>query len=170
MKLRSVIVEGDVARVPLDKSGSVFAVVDVSDLPLIVWHNWGLCEGKHGNRYAGTHFSHQKKATWMHRWLTNCPEGMEVDHIDGNGLNNRMSNLRIVTHAQNMQNRKMHSTNTSGFKGVDYRAWCNRWRATIIDPETGRKIHLGHFGSGEEAHAAYAEAATRLHGKFARVA
>ena len=60
--------------------------------------------------------------------------GEEVDHIDGNGLNNRRSNLRLSTHRQNMQNRGVASNNASGLKGVYFDKAHRKWRAEIKTP------------------------------------
>jgi hypothetical protein len=88
----------------------------------------------------------------------------EVDHIDGT-LNNCRSNLRIVTHAENMRNRRMHRNNSAGFKGVDQRPGYDRWRARIrID---GRQVVLGWFDTPELAYAAYCEAAIFHFGEYA---
>lgn len=88
-----------------------------------------------------------------------------IDHIDGDTLNNRRANLRIVTHSQNCMNRKVTSANTSGYKGVWNRG--NRWYAGI--KIQGKRIHLGSFDTAEEAYAAYCEAAQEIHGEFARL-
>lgn len=92
------------------------------------------------------------------------PEGM-IDHENMNGLDNRLSNLRLATHSQNNSNRPVQKNNLSGAKGV--RRDGNRWRSQIM--LDGISHHLGCFPTQQEAAAAYAEAATRLHGEYARV-
>jgi hypothetical protein len=88
-----------------------------------------------------------------------------VDHIDGNPLNNRRSNLRLATHADNMKNRRKHSNNKSGFKGVRQRKNRPGWVAEIrVD---GKYTHLGTFDTPELAHEAYCKAAEKHHGEFA---
>ena len=72
------------------------------------------------------------------------PNG-DLDHIDGDKLNNKISNLREATRKQNMQNVKNHKHNTSGFKGVAWHNQRNKWRAYIFDDY--RQIHLGLFDS-----------------------
>lgn len=96
------------------------------------------------------------------------PEWLEVDHRDGNPSNNRIENLRLATHKQNNCNMKLARHSTTGFKGVTKRQNADRWRAYIT--QHGKRIWLGSFGSPEEAHRAYCEAAERLFGEFARVA
>lgn len=104
----------------------------------------------------------------LHRLIAGCPEGMVVDHVNGNGLDNRRENLRICSQQQNLRNRKIHKNNRSGFKGVYYDSGCTRrpWRAEIR--ANGKKIGLGYFVDPEEAHKAYLDASAKLHGEFAR--
>jgi len=91
----------------------------------------------------------------------------KLDHKDGDKINNRFANLREATVSQNAANKRLSSNNTTGFKGIRARA-NNRWRAAI--EHQGQHISLGTYGSKEEAHAAYYEAAQRLFGEFARAA
>lgn len=93
---------------------------------------------------------------------------LEADHIDGDPLNNRRSNLRVCTRRQNAYNQGIRSNNTSGFKGVSYSQSRKKWVARIRLPD-GSRPELGGFDSPEAAGAAYKTAAERLHGSFARV-
>jgi 5-methylcytosine-specific restriction endonuclease McrA len=102
----------------------------------------------------------------MHRFLANVPDDMEVDHWDGNGLNNRKRNLRIVTHQQNGCNRGPQANNTSGYKGVSWNKRDGKYEAWIRVND--RKIHLGYFDDILDAAKAYNEAAARLHQEFAK--
>lgn len=90
----------------------------------------------------------------------------ELDHINGQRGDNRIANLREATSVQNHANMRLHSRNTSGFKGVSWRGNC--WRATIS--HRNKAVHLGNFATPEEAHAAYCAKAKELFGEFARVA
>jgi len=90
----------------------------------------------------------------------------EVDHIDGDRTNNRFANLRCVSRADNQKNRKRHSTNRSGYKGVSWKAQNSRWVASINIG--GKRIHLGYFDTAEDARDAYEIAAERLHGSYRR--
>lgn len=113
-----------------------------------------------GHRYQAHHLA------WLYVhgvW----PTGI-LDHANGKPDDNRIANLRPATTAQNMQNSRRFSTNSSGFKGVDFCRQTRRWRAHIV--VDGRYIHLGRFPSPEEAHAAYIAAAVEHFGEFARAA
>ncbi len=91
----------------------------------------------------------------------------EVDHKDGDGLNNRWDNLRVATRSQNHANSKRASDNTTGFKGVRKQR-NGRYQARIAIK--GKRLHLGTFQTPEAAHAAYCKAAKELFGEFARTA
>jgi hypothetical protein len=87
--------------------------------------------------------------------------GMHTDHIDGDRLNNRLTNLRLCTAQENAQNRKAQANSKSGYKGVSFRAKSNKWHARIV--HKGKAVLLGDFTCKEEAYAAYCAAAARHH-------
>lgn len=90
----------------------------------------------------------------------------EIDHINGNGADNRIVNLRLATPAENAMNRGLRIDNTSGIKGVSWNKKSGQWLAHI--GYGGKILHLGLYDTIEEARAARIEAARRLHGEFAR--
>ena len=90
--------------------------------------------------------------------------GLEIDHIDGNGLNNRFNNLRLATRGQNKANSRVNRNNKLAIKGVC--KFKNRYKAQIW--VTGTCIHLGYFDTPEEASAAYGKAAEKHFGDYAR--
>jgi hypothetical protein len=103
----------------------------------------------------------------MHRVIMDAPDNLEVDHIDGDGLNNQRSNLRLATRSQNQANCPLSSRNSSGYKGV-YRYRPNgRWTARLRKGD--RLLHLGCFDDREEAARAYDVAALEYWGEFARL-
>jgi len=82
----------------------------------------------------------------------------QIDHINGNPLDNRIENLRVVSMATNNKNKRMPSHNTSGFIGVTKNNNKTKWKAQITDSNTGKLIYLGEFSNIEDAVAARAAA------------
>lgn len=102
------------------------------------------------------------KTIFMHRIIAGTPEDMWTDHKNRNRLDNRRSNLRICTPAQNSANRKQR--NRTGFKGV-YRMSPKKWYTQI--KVGGKTRHLGCFSTPKQASRAYSAAAKRIWGAFA---
>lgn len=121
------------------------------------WHNlheysWWTIRGK-TTEYAVR--NRGKKHRKMHRDIMgDPPEGFMIDHVNGNGLDNRRSNLRFVTNRQNSQNR--HTKKTSTYPGVSWDKDHKRWRAGIQIGEN--RIRIGRYRSEIEAFAAYCKA------------
>ena len=140
------------------------AIVDDEDHAAVVSSKWYVWNG-YAIRHLGL-INGVKKSQKMHRMIMGEPSGLEIDHINGNKLDNRRSNLRACTRQQNKLNRGPYANNKSGMKGVSWHAQTSKWRATI---RFNNKItHLGLFNSKDAAHHAYSEAASRLHGDFAK--
>ena len=104
----------------------------------------------------------------LHCLIVDCPEGMTIDHINCNPLDNRKSNLRICTLSENCCNKKKSKRNTSGYKGVTWHKRHKKWYVSIRKNDMIK--HIGCFLTKEEAHAAYCKVAKELHGEFARFA
>ena len=99
----------------------------------------------------------QQRIIWM--WIHGVdPESFLVDHIDQDSLNNRLSNLRLVTRRQNRENSKLNSNNSSGYRGV-YKMG-KKWQAKIMLPK-GRARSIGVFDTPEDAHEALVAYHTR---------
>jgi hypothetical protein len=138
------------------------ALVDDADLPLVSQWEWRSNPGGYVCRYEN------KKVFLLHRVILGAKAREIVDHRDGDGLNNRRSNLRLCTHAQNMRNRKKHSHSQMRFKGVevDRRKGRESWRARIrVD---GRQIRSGRVPDDRTTARLYDLMAEQYHGEFAR--
>lgn len=103
----------------------------------------------------------------MHRLILGTPEGMDSDHRNGDGLDNRRTNLRICTHQQNCRNRKLVKNNTSGHKGVRWHVQNKKWEAQIaID---GKQVYLGIYDNIDDAIASRQAKEKEVFGEFARL-
>lgn len=147
----------------------MFAKCDWDDWPRVMGYWWRLSTERGSTRYAQAHDSHdtlKRKRVAMHRLILSAGDGDVVDHINGDGLDNRRSNLRIVTIQQNAFNQKHHG-GSSRYKGVSYRADSGTWRAYITND--GKRRYLGTFASEDDAASAYNNEAERLFGEHAKL-
>jgi hypothetical protein len=101
----------------------------------------------------------------MHREILDIAPQLVVDHINGDGLDNRRCNLRPATPGENLCNRGATKSNKSGYKGIEMDKRNSRWRAVIR--MNGIRKRLGVFDTAEDAARAYDAAAKELHGEFA---
>lgn len=153
------------------------ALIYNSDNGILIWNPnrpkthfkkdsiWKCFISKYANKEAGTLLKSKQKSTkyklislngkgylahrliWL--YLYNSFPKHEIDHIDGNGLNNRITNLRDVPLKENQKNKKLEVRNKSGICGVSWHSASNMWRATI--KIEGKCIHLGTFKNIKEA-------------------
>ena len=143
------------------------AVVDAIDYLKLKDHKWFAQPKRSGGFYAFRYVYENGKRTYfmMHREIMGFPEGLQVDHINGNGIDNRRSNLRVATAQQNAANSKRRPGRTS--KGAHYLKKQDRWRSCIC--VNGHSIHLGTFLTEAEAAKAYDDAAVKHFGEFAQI-
>ena len=87
---------------------------------------------------------------WL--WHFNAWPEDQIDHIDGDPLNNHIDNLRVVTHQENLKNQKIYDNNKSGVTGVNFDEKSQKWHARIM--ADGKRKHLGYFDNFEDAVAA----------------
>jgi hypothetical protein len=153
--------------IPLTKGQ--YALVDDEDYEHLACKPWGAANPHGTGYYAMRKEKRNGKmvAVYMHREIMTPPDGMTVDHIDGNGLNNQRGNLRFATGHEQMWNRPLVRSNKSGFKGVSWYKQKGCWQANIT--VWNKQKFIGYFEDKIEAAKAYNDAAKRLHGEFARL-
>jgi hypothetical protein len=150
----------DARQIPLTQGK--YAIVDADDYYRLAKFNWYAVPG---NR---TFYASKKMAQTninMHRLIMDAPKNLVVDHIDHNGLNNRKSNLRICTNAQNACNMRPYRGVSSKYKGVSWSKKKKKWEAGIKRDQ--KRYRLGFFETEIEAAKAYDKKASQLHGQFA---
>lgn len=148
--------------------GDTYALVDEDDFLKLNRISWHLQSTSSGIYYAATALKSgkQRHNANMHQMVLPLPKGLQVDHKNRNGLDNRRDNLRAASPSQNHANQRTQKTNKwhSRFKGVTQRR--NGWRAAIkINSKTK---YLGDYRNEIDAARAYDEAALEYFGEFAR--
>jgi hypothetical protein len=156
-------------RIPLTQG--YFAVVDPVVYYVLVKFKWRLCKNKRKKTLYAER-SIRKSTGRYSRLLMHCqlmpdvPPGLLIDHANGDGLDNRLSNLRPATVAQNAWNARPRKSR-AGYKGVAWAKDKNLWRGNIC--VNGKRIHLGYFRTSVAAARAYDAAARKYFGEFARL-
>jgi hypothetical protein len=138
-----------------------FAIVDAEDYEWLSQYKW--CAAKDRETFYA-HRACNGTTVSMHRVIMRAPKGMMCDHRNHNGLDNRKSNLRLCTSAQNQYNKRPKKGCASRYKGVVLRSDSKRWRAKI--GFKGKRIHIGDFDNQMEAAMAYDDKAIELFGEF----
>lgn len=163
--IRPVRIEGDLAFIKL--SQSLEAVIDAADAPLVAGRNWHAVLNRNVfyARSCGRAESGKRRMVPLHRLLMSPPDGLLVDHIDGDGLNCRRSNMRLATIAENTCNQRLSAANKSQRRGVRWDKRWGKWVAYI--GVAGRTVHLGRFKDLDEAAAKRAEAEAKYFSEFA---
>jgi hypothetical protein len=152
--------------IPLSRG--LFAIVDDCDFNEMSKFKWCAQEDDH-TYYAVRSEKHigKTKVIRMHRSILNPSDDMVIDHINGNGLDNRRENIRACSIKENCRNYKMPKTNTSGVKGAVFDKRRGKWQVHIKVDRLNK--HIGYFDSLEDAAKAYNEAAKKYHGEFAKL-
>ena len=151
-------------KIPLTQGKA--ALVDDADYE---WLNqWKWCAVKMCHFYYAVRHAKQDNARvlYMHREIMSAPKGLDIDHIDHDGLNNQKINMRLCTRQQNCANkRKRDFTTSSKYKGVCYIRKNGLWLANIS--YNNKTMSLGHHAAEEDAARAYDKKAVELFGEFA---
>lgn len=144
-----------------------YALVDNEDFEKLSQFKWHAVADRRisgGQFYACRSVTNKPKIK-MHRVIMSCPDGLEVDHKDHNGLNNQKKNLRIVDRLQNQRNQKPQVGGTSKYKGVHFNKRIKKkpWVARIS--VKNKPISLGNYATPEEAALAYNAGSLKYHGE-----
>ncbi len=152
----------DASGIPVPLTQGYIAFVSPEDFERVNAYRWCASFAR-GKIYAkrGTSVNGRNKTIRMHRFILGVPDGAEVDHVDGDGLNNRRRNLREATHRQNIANTGKRQRNRSGYKGVSPMG--SGWSAY------SQRRFLGTYDTAEEAARAHDTAERRAFGEFARL-
>ena len=157
MQVREVRVVGDVVYVPLGGRSNEYAMVDLIDLPLVEGKNW--CKTSHGYACRNARVGGVFKQEYLHRLILGGEE--YVDHINGNRLDDRRSNIRHCTQSQNMLNQKPQTQSKSGIKNI-YQIG-RKWQVRVM--VGGRRVYGGKFIDLDDAVAC----ATKIRSEGARI-
>lgn len=144
-----------------------YAIVSDADYPWLIRFNWYYSPNFGAARNRPKHEREAlkvRKKMLMHRYILNAPVNLQVDHINGNNLDNRRSNIRLATASENRRN-WVNRPNKLGMRGIYYHRQSNRFVARVT---VNRKcITVGYFKTALAARRAYCKAARKYHGKFA---
>lgn len=148
-------IRGDVTVIFVKCNGeTIETVIDTKDLQRVDEYpnSWyGLWKDKNKKFYVrGSYSRRPRLSTSLHGWLMGKEEGKEVDHIDRDTLNNRRSNLRLVSHSENVHNVKMRSDNTSGIKGVSWDKHQKKWAVQITTNKVRRRWFFKDIADAEK--------------------
>lgn len=156
----------DTVRIPLrarDGSVRAYAIIDAADAPFAARWRWNLINTQYAGRWEKDATTKRSCLIYLHRELLGLPrirDGREGDHINRDTLNNTRKNLRVLTHAQNLQNKASYRGATSRHRGVYWDSRAQRWRAEVR--LNGKKHSLGSFLLENDAADAARNARIRL--------
>lgn len=135
-------------------------LIDDDQYEEIAAHRWRAQKGKH------THYAAMNGGVLMHRLIMRATKGDIVDHVNGDGLDNRKENLRLCSNAENMMNARKIAGRSSRFKGVSWNKDRSQWYSTI--EKDGKRKFLGGYKDEAVAAKQYDNAALRMFGSYAK--
>lgn len=146
-----------------DRGSGLFALVDSENYEYLSKFNWFLHSAGYAVRNKG------KITVLMHREIVEISETQQIDHKNGNRLDNRKSNLRIASQSQNMANTRIRKDNVLGFKGVSERSIPRQGNFLAKICFNGKPLFIGSFKNPIDAAKAYDKKAIELFGDFAQL-
>ncbi len=160
------IMQSGVVEVKLTRG--LVTIIDAEDLELVSQHKWFASRGQNTD-YAlrKQRIDGRQQTVSLHRVLLNAPEGMHVDHLNGDGLDNRKANLRLCTRSENRRNSQRQAGGVSKFKGVSKRP--GRRKSWVAKIYVGKNQYTQCFFTELEAAERYDEMAREHFGEFAKL-
>lgn len=132
------------------KYGLKHVLVDTDNIERIKQYTWFLKPTTQENKfYVQTKIN--KKNVYLHRFLTDCPNGLMVDHQNGNAFDNKICNLKICTSKENQENRLNSQKNnkSSGIRGITWHKKTNKWQVKIC--HNYKHFHIGLYSKIQDA-------------------
>lgn len=150
-------------------SQNLYAIVDDEDFGMLNQFKWSAC--KQRNTHYATRAIKLADGKWtsikMHRLIMRTSKGIQIDHINGNGLDNQKKNLRFCSNAENARNRGAQTNSTTKYKGVFWDKYHKKWTARI--QVNYKNVFLGYFKNITDAIFAYNQASVNYFGRFAKL-
>lgn len=168
MEQNHIIIDVSTTKYPMQ-----FALIDIDDAERVARRKWTITFSTRWNKNASIKLYPRAningKLVYLHRFIMNAKKNEMIDHINGNTLDNRKSNLRFVTFQQNIWNsKKIKLDGTSKFKGVVRVSNRNLKKPFYARITQNRKTkHIGAFATEKEAHDVYEKEALKLRGEHA---
>lgn len=155
--------------IPLTKN--MYAIVDAEDYEMLSKYKWSYHRSGYASRNVYSHMLGGKEKTktiFMHRVINKTPKDLVTDHINGDKLDNRKSNLRSVTRSQNAANLMRMPRSNSGYYGVSYHRMTSKWQAYGVY-ENGKTYYIGIYDTAYEAAQARDNYVKRVFGECAKL-
>jgi len=146
--------------------GGRFAIIDAEDQGRA-----SICKWTYSRSNNRVGYARNKRVGYLHRFIMQAPEGCEVDHVNGDTLDNRKSNLRICSPSQNRINHRLPKViGTSKYRGVSWNKKNKKWVAFVSHPNRPRaRKNVGSFNSEIEAALAYDRSTFSMYGEYSKL-